>query len=78
MRTQVRASSQTKGLERARLGLGVTLKIRLTSPKGEERLARFARVGLLRHALAILRKKETRMFCSLSIKLFMTGYEGNS
>ena len=59
LRIQVRASSQTKGLERswkqrARLG---------RDANGRVRLARFARVRLLRHALPIswliLRKKPT-------------------
>ena len=75
LRIQVRASIQTNGLKRSwkwRVRLGETLKIRLTRPTGEERLARFARVGLLRHALLILRKKETRLFCSPSISQFAT------
>ena len=72
---QVRASIQTKGLKRGwkrRARLGETLKIRLTRPTGEQRPVRFARVGLLLHALLILRKKETRLFCSPSISQFAT------
>ena len=51
MRIQVRASSQTKGVEQG------------WNNDGRVRLARFARAGLLRHALPIslliLRKKPT-------------------
>ena len=63
LRIQVLASSQTKGLERGRkqrARLGRDAKIFFN---GRVRLARFARVRLLRHALRIslliLRKKST-------------------
>ena len=69
LRIQVRASSQTKGLERGckqRARLGRDAKNFFLSPHtpvGRVRLARFARVRLLRHALPIslliLRKKPT-------------------
>ena len=71
LRIQVRASSQTKGLERswkqrARLGRDAKNTVFFLSPHtpyGRVRLARFARVRLLRHALPIswliLRKKPT-------------------
>ena len=71
LRIHVRASSQTKGLERgwkqrARLGRDAKNTVFFLSPHtpyGRVRLARFARVRLLRHALPIslliLRKKTT-------------------
>ena len=63
LRIQVRASSQTKGLER-----GWTY--------GRVRLARFARLKLLRHAspisLLILRKKPTVLQSSFTLDLWQT------
>ena len=63
LRIQVRASSQTKGLER-----GWTY--------GRVRLARFARLRLLRHAspisLLILRKKPTVLQSSFTLDLWQT------
>ena len=63
LRIQVRASSQTKGLER-----GWTY--------GRVRLARFARRRLLRHAspisLLILRKKPTVLQSSFTLDLWQT------
>ena len=72
LRIQVRASSQTKGLERGwkrrvRLGRDVFF-LSPHTPYGRVRLARFARVRLLRHALPIsllILRKKNRLFCSL-------------
>ena len=70
--TREYSNKRSKTILKMESETGETLKIRLTRPTGEERLARFARVGLLRHALLILRKKETRLFCSPSISQFAT------
>ena len=70
--TREYSNKRSKTILKMESETGETLKIRLTRPTGEERLARFARVGLLSHALLILRKKETRLFCSPSISQFAT------
>ena len=71
---QVRASSQTKGLERVwnrERDWGETLKIRFFlsphTPYRRVRLSRFARVRLLRHVYRFLYWfwEKNRLFCSL-------------
>ena len=81
---QESASSQTKGLERgwkqrARLGRDAKNTVFFLSPHtpyGRVRLARFARVRFLRHALPIslliLRKKPTLLQSSVAMALEVT------
>ena len=73
LRSQVSASSQTKGLER-----GWKRRVRLGRDVGRVRLALLARVRLLRHALTIslliLRKKPTVLQSIFYAVLFITGH----